>query len=63
VTCSEDHLVILWKIEDDNYEKIIVLSKINNSHDRPIYYCSLNYEQNLLATVIINFLLIKLNLF
>ncbi len=43
--------MILWKVEDKNYEKITKIAKINNLHERTIYSCSINFKQNLVATV------------
>ena len=65
-TCSDDTNLIMWGIgnensfknEDNNqntetifdYENITKLAKISNLHSRPIYSCSLNYNENYLFT-------------
>lgn len=51
---SDDRSLILWKIEDKDYEKITKIAKISGLHDRSIYTCSINSNQNLIATVNIN---------
>ena len=51
ISVSDDKSIILWKIEDKKYEKITKLSKINCLHERTIYSCSINSQQNLIATV------------
>ena len=61
-TCSDDMNLIMWKIgianninSDENnldtetifdYENIVKLAKIINLHSRPIYSCSLYYNEN-----------------
>ena len=65
-TCSDDTNLIMWGIETENsfkngdnnqnketifdYENITKLAKISNLHSRPIYSCSLNYNENYLFT-------------
>ena len=65
-TCSDDKSLIMWGIEDKNeknkkngednsqkifdYTNIIKLSKIKDLHLRPIYSCSLNYNEKYIFT-------------
>ena len=58
-TCSDDKKLIMWGIGEKNfnntekildYENIVKLAKIQDLHSRPIYSCSLNYNENYIFT-------------
>ena len=57
-TCSDDKNLIMWGIGEKNfniekildYENIVKLAKIQDLHSRPIYSCSLNYNENYIFT-------------
>jgi WD40 repeat protein len=49
-TGSDDRSIILWKIEDNSYKNIKMISKINGAHERSVLSLSLNFDDSLIVS-------------
>lgn len=57
MTVTQDKSMLLWRIEDIHYKKIVLIKKAENMHDSVLDHCSVNSNQDLISIVIIKIFL------